>query len=295
MSRIYLPPQFQGGTMTRLVDAISNGAGSRLPNEVCFDFSRLKFIRPAGACFLSNMAHWLMSRGVRVSFAGCDPSSGPVRYLDDSLFFEQHTGKKLLSDARPRSTTLPLQRIAHASSLMWLEHTFIPWLSRESGLQPGALGEIKVCVAELFNNILDHSQLDHGSAFIQHFPKEKRVTIAVSDFGRGIPETVRRVRAGVSDRDAIVLASQEGFTSKSNARNMGTGLSYLMTVATGLCRGDVTIYSLGGMVKFAAVDGVIRPRALPGTGFCPGTMVEINVSTEFIPDYGDDRGELEWL
>jgi anti-sigma regulatory factor (Ser/Thr protein kinase) len=156
--------------------------------------------------------------------------------------------------ARPRTTTLPLQRIAQAQSHMWLRTTFIPWLSSRSGIPATALGEVQVCIAELFNNILDHSELDRGSIFIQHFPRESQDTIAVSDFGRGIPEAVRTIHPHLSDVEAIIKACEEGFTSQSNMRNRGAGLPYLMDIVTKMCGGKVTIYSLRGMVQFIGKD-----------------------------------------
>lgn len=293
---IPLPRQFEGATLSRVVDSLVTSAdGGQLPNAITFDFSTLRFIRPAGVVFLSNLVHWLAGQGTKVSFSNTAYQSAPVRFLDDSLFFEQHGGSKLRASAAPRGTTLPLMEIAHEESHGWVRLHLVPWLATRLSITQASLNSIAACTSELFNNIKDHTKHDIGSIFVQHYPKEKRVTISVSDFGIGIPAKVREKRPDLKDYDAIILAVQEGFTTKSDPGNRGAGLDYLLRTVVLGNGGEVTIYSLGSIVKFVNDGTNIRPVVIQNGGFCPGTTIDINFRTDTIEVLPEGPEDLEWL
>lgn len=292
---IHLPRQFDGQSMTQIVTHLNGAAhGGKLPPEICFNFSTLNFIRPAGVTFLNNLVGWLHVQKVKVTFAGMNLYSAPIAYLDDSLFFERHLGHKLVASSRPRSTTVPLQQVSQAESHMWLRTTLIPWLAGSLSVPEASLQQFQVCISELFNNISDHTRFDIGCIFVQHFPREDRVLISVADFGRGIPDSVRQVRQEISDVDAVLQAVEEGFTSKSTPRNRGAGLDYLLrTVALGNA-GVVTIFSGSAIVKFYERSGEIVSEVVASVGFSPGTLIEIELRTDTIESVEDDSEEFEW-
>src|SRR5262249_7423998 len=130
-------------------------------------------------------------QGTKITLVGLSRRTAALEYLDDSLFFEQHCGKKISETAAPRPTTRPLVRIAHEHSHHWLQARLVPWLASRLGLTEASLYDFKTCISELFNNIQDHSRFDIGSIFVQHFPSDHAVAISLSDFGIGIPAKVR--------------------------------------------------------------------------------------------------------
>ncbi|MGX1105474.1 ATP-binding protein [Bradyrhizobium elkanii] len=291
---IFIPKQFKGVTLSALARDIVDGCPGGLPESLTFDFSQLSFIRPAGVVFLSNVIWWLHQQGTKVRLVNADKNSMALRYLDDSLFFEQHCGQKIWEESAPRSTTRPLVRIAHEHSHNWLAMNLIPWLATRLGLTEASLYEVKTCLSELFNNIKDHTQFDIGSIFVQHYPNEQRVNISLSDFGLGIPAKVAETVPNLTDNEAIVRAVQEGFTSKSTPGNAGLGLDYLLKTVVGTNDGVVTIYSLGGIVRFRKKNGAICPDPVKNVGFCPGTTIDINLRTDLIEWVPQQREELEW-
>lgn len=286
---VKLPYQFNGLSLSKVAADLATHASSGWPPEVIIDFSGLGFVRPAGIVFLSNMFAWMDTQGTRVSVTGTAAGHSAVRFLDDALFFEQHCGLKLRPDATPRSTTRPLMRIAHQNSHDWLEHNLLPWLSNRLSLTHASLYKIKNCVAELFNNIQDHTQHDIGTICAQHFPNEARVYISLSDMGLGIPEKVRTKVPGLSDTAAIIQAVQAGFTTKSVPTNQGIGLDYLLQTVRGN-GGNVSIYSLNSIVRFGPGSVV----SVPNVGFCPGTTIDIVLRTDTIENLPDEREDLEW-
>ncbi len=201
---LMLPTRLDGQSLRGVIRQFLDGCpDNSIPDEVCLDFQRLSFIKPAGVTFLSNFISWLHFKEVDVTFSGHERNAEAIRFLDDSLFFEQHLGDKLNPNARPRPTTRPLVMINHDHSHAWVRHNFVPWLAAALNLSNASLHPLQVCISELFNNIQDHSSRDIGSAFAQHFPNEQLVRISIADFGRGIPRLVRDLHPDLSDNEAI--------------------------------------------------------------------------------------------
>jgi anti-sigma regulatory factor (Ser/Thr protein kinase) len=293
---IAIPRNFKGATLSQFADDIIEGCpGEGWPPSLEIDFQNLAFIRPAGVAFLSNLLWWLHEQGTAVNLINVKRDVAALRYLDDSLFFEQHCGEKLWSNSAPRSTTIPLQRIAHSHSHAWLEHNLLPWLVRNIGLTQASFYALKTCLSELFNNINDHTRFDIGSIFVQHYPNEKRINLSLADFGIGIPEKVRQAVPDLSDPQAVVQAVQEGFTTRSTPGNAGLGLDYLLRTVVGTNSGEVTIYTGHAIVRFRKdKNGKICPYPDEKVGFCPGTTIDINLRTDLIEELPEEREELKW-
>jgi anti-sigma regulatory factor (Ser/Thr protein kinase) len=170
-----------------------------------------------------------------------------------------------------------------------------PWIADRVGVDERSLDEFKTCIRELFNNIQDHSTEEIGCMHVQKYPNARRVKIAVSDFGIGIPTEVRKVKPSATDPHALYLAAQEGFTSKPGGRNMGAGLSYLTDNVVSRNRGEVSIYSGSGEIHFHAVpNGAKRQRVALSRGFYPGTLVSMTLRTDTIGPPEMMEGVMPW-
>jgi len=299
---IHIPSQLKGLTLARVVAQLDETTAGGMPDEFVFDFSGLRFIRPAGIVFLSNVMQWLSdAKGARVQLVGLDTSRDAIRFLDNSLFFEQHCGSKLNPESTPRPTTWPLTRVDMQQSHALLQMRMVPWAADTLGCEAGNLASYKTCISELFNNIVDHTRLDIGGIAAQYFPNGDFpfgdcIEVGVADFGLGIPATVRKVEPDVTDAEAIKLAFKEGFSSKSTPRNRGAGLPLLIDYLVGAAGGHVTVFSGNAIVEFRrGPDGRIASRVSSQDSFTPGTLIEITVPANFASQVGDDdEGELEW-
>lgn len=292
---IALPRQFKGATLSRFARDLVAGCPEGWPLVLEIDFQNLSFIRPAGVVFLSNLLWWLHHHGTAVHLVNAKQDTPGLRYLDDSLFFNQYCGSKIWERSSPRRSTIPLQQIAHSHSHDWLEHTLLPWLAKSIGITQESFYDLKGCLSELFNNIKDHTRLEIGSIFVQHYPGEDRINLSLADFGLGIPEKVREILPSLSDAEAVIQAVKEGFTSKSTPGNAGLGLDILLKNVVGTNSGEVTIYSGHAIVRFRQDDaGIIRPYPVQNAGFCPGTTIDINLRTDLIEELPEEREELEW-
>lgn len=293
MINVLLPRQFVADQLFPFIKE-QFGNFETVPCAVTFDFSRMNFVLPSGIVFLSNLTLFLVRRGCKVSFTGMDCNKQCIKYLDDSLFFEQHMKMKLFSDSVPRSTTRPLIEIRHQDCHGWIHNDFAPWLSDISGVPVNGLAEFKTCMSELFNNINDHSEFDVGSVFAQWYPQKKNLQIVVADFGQGIPETVRRIEADLTDNEAIIRAFDEGFTSQSTPQNRGQGLYYLRQNVLDHLGGRLTVRSREGAVTFGKSGNSLTVMPYKAQGFCPGTMIEFSIDTDMIEFEEENDGDFQW-
>lgn len=265
-------------------------------NEIIYDFSTLSFIEPVGVTVLSNLTEWLSKRNVSVKYRfPRDPAqNSAIMFLDDSQFFKRYNGKTIKQLAFVRNTTIPLEPVSYKESYQWLERT-AHWLSRALGVTPASLADIKVCIQEIFNNINDHSQEHIGCVFAQHFPNIREVKIAISDFGVGIPYNIRQIRPSLTDAQAIKLASEQGFSTKSTPRNRGAGLDTLIHNVVSNLQGDVYIHSNHGILNCTYGNEVgVSIRPVDNSGFYPGTLIEIVFKTDAIENIMDSEERFEW-
>jgi len=197
-------------------------------SSIVFDFDHLQFIEPVGVVILSNIIESLKKSKVKYSLQNHNARTIANKYLDDAGFFRTYAGKAVFPDCHKRTTTIPLRLVANQDATHFLYAELMPWISQEVGLSDDSLAAVRTSIEEVFHNIRDHSGVGVGCVFAQHFPNKNQIQLAISDFGRGIPTSIRTVKADATDQEALRLACQEGFTTKSNVRNRGAGLPNLM-------------------------------------------------------------------
>ena len=292
MAKLLLPRQVSGNSIFLELQKFL-AANTKLPETVDIDFRNVTFIRPPGVAFLSNFTNWLIDQGAKVTFSNLSTERDAIKYLDDSLFFEQHLGEKLDPSSQCRSTTLPLKQVSRSECHAWLEFQFLPWLMDRSGLTKASLAEVKTCLQELFNNIDDHTTFETGCVFAQWHPQEDKILISIADFGQGIPDTVRRVKPELDDTAAILKAAEDGFSSKSLPTNRGAGLYLLLLNIVQRFCGRVTIRSGRGLVEFDKQNDMIYATQHTNVGFCIGTTIDLVIKTDQIP-FAEEEEDFEW-
>lgn len=108
---------------------------------------------------------------------------------------------------------------------------------------PETLAAVQYCISELLRNVLEHSSSPDGAFVCAHnFTKKpnKRVSIAVADYGQGIRSHLGAVNSGASESDkaAISLALLPGVTGAKpglygTPDNAGAGLFITRCIAKG--------------------------------------------------------------
>ncbi|MDX8291436.1 ATP-binding protein [Metabacillus indicus] len=298
MLLVSIPSKFTRQSMYTLLEQVIDGDLRPKSTDIRFLFNELTFIEPVGVTILSNLIEWLNKRDVMVYMkrpSVTEDKWDPIKYLDDSMFFKKYFGETLTSNAAVRSTTIRLQQISYSDSYQWLDSNFISWLSSRLSLTKQSLVDIKMCFGEIFNNIQDHAQQNIGCIFAQHFPAKNIVSIAISDFGVGIPNNIKKVyNPFLNDAQALEKAVEEGFTTKSTPRNRGVGLYTLIKNVVEDNGGSLHIHSNYGILNCTMGYTVPNYKSYIADSYYPGTLLEINIRTDQIPNIEEDEEEFEW-
>jgi anti-sigma regulatory factor (Ser/Thr protein kinase) len=265
--------------------------------KINFIFDSLGFIEPSGITVLSNITHWLIYNNVKVRYS-CPPhkefiKNKSLRFLDDSQYFKHYLKKTIRENAAVRGTTIPLELVRLETSYQWSDKV-AQWLAGKIRVNVRSLADIKMCLLEIFNNISDHSKQQIGSAFIQHYPSKNTVSIAISDFGVGIPYNIKKSFPQLSDAEAIEKATERGFSTKSTPRNRGAGLDTLINNVVKNNGGDVYIHSNCGILNCIYANDDIKLKNITTSVFYPGTLIEINLRTDTIENILEEEEDYEW-
>lgn len=296
---VYFPDRLNAQSMHQLISNLIDAEGNVTSEKVTFNFGSLRFIDPVGITVLSNLIELLKKKKIKVAFQQHTYLTDATQYLDDSLFFEHYLKQRVFVGSSPRGTTLPLRLLRHEQTHSWIANTLIPWLEQRLSISARSLRIIGTCLEELFNNIKDHSREEIGSIFVQHYPKNKTVNIALSDFGVGIPYNIYRAPESVykahgiprpiSDGHAILLATKEGFSSHSTVRNRGAGLDTFLNILNRNC-GRAVIHSNKGVFSCSPTNRGYRDTER----YYPGTLLDINFRTDTLRIEDNEDEQFAW-
>lgn len=295
-SKVWIPSRFNIDAIDSFTRQFVKKDGGPSDDYLTFDFKGLNFIDGSGITVLRNSVTWLLKSDSKVEFVNYNNvTKDCIKYLDDCGFFEAYLGTKLRRDGRCRSTTLPCRFIERSRSFSFIDARLSPFLASALHVDERSLAGLRSCMKEIFNNIADHSTQTTGFVHVQHYPKMHKVKITVSDFGVGIPSTIRKTFGDMTDANAILLAAQEGVTSQSQPNNMGAGLNYLLDCVSAN-GGEVVIHSQSGFLRCFSDRSGQRRKGYNRQGRYPGTLVDISIDSRLFrgDDYDDDRSVIEW-
>ncbi|KFE42807.1 ATP-binding protein [Staphylococcus agnetis] len=266
------------------------------------DLSEISFVKPSGLSILYNIVRWLEDNENYIEFILPDLNNNnhkesPIRYLDDSKFFDKTIGYKVFDNSHLRETTLELTNISISQSNEWFLRTFNPWIAKHIGCNPNRLSNLEMLLQELINNTKDHSTKDFSYIYAQYYPKNREIEISIGDTGVGIPNNVKQKVPHLQyDWQRIAEAMNRGFTTKTNAHNMGEGLYILKKYILDQKLGRVSIIS--GTGHYVLYPSGREFSEVLNYNY-PGTYISIVINIETIgniltDEYIDGGVELEW-
>lgn len=136
----------------------------------------------------------------------------------------------------------------------------------ESSHQRDLKKYLQYLIAEMLNNVADHSGSEHGGfAMAQYYPTKRKVQVAVADSGVGFLNHIGNIYPEVTtDEEALIKAIEMGVTASSNRmygheRNAGYGLYALLEIIKAT-KGQVVIISNTGILR--CKDGKITTDTL---------------------------------
>lgn len=298
--KLFLPRQLDKESITQVVIDFWKAIGDDNIDTLIVNMGSVEFARPSGVISLYNMLEFAKrKRDIKIIWEVLDTEllgSKPkhrdaMYYLVDCGFF---TPFKQFVYKTPslRSTMFEVKSIGTEKIEQWKINDFKSWLQKQTGRR-NEFSAICVAIDEIFNNISDHSTERVGCIFGQYYPKLEKIVIAVSDFGIGIPQSIRnKFDLTQSDNELIEYALKEGVSTESVPQNRGAGLSNIMKTLTSNGVGEFTIISNCGIVFVK--DNVIESssslkEAYPGTFF----EISIDVSNEHLYD-SDEVEDFDW-
>ncbi len=146
------------------------------------------------------------------------------------------------------------------------------------------LSPISGSLTEAYYNVIDHSDCEGNAfSFVEYDRNEERISVAVCDFGRGVPNSVRTVLPELNDADAIRKALEPTFTINSTNHNAGLGLSNLR----GYCTPDDDLWIISNSV--ALVVSSDSERTIPLKENFYGTLLLYSISLTHLCDEDIDE------
>jgi len=250
----------------RQVDAAGDGV------EVCFDFSRCEFLQPIAVVFLGGLAHVINHRG------------GNARFLSKTMFsrvrvnlLQNGFAHALGAEETPwQGNSIPYREYLAEDEDSIAQDLRQNWLGRGwFNISAALANEVVGQMWEIFANAFEHSDSRVGVFSCGQYFKNRRVlTLAVADFGVGIPSNVRLHlhQADLSAADALRWAFRRGTSTSARSGPRGVGLDLLKELVCAN-NGVMLAYSHDGCVNIDS-RGETYQNFEP---FFEGTLVQIRL------------------
>jgi len=221
--------------------------------DVAFDFSTCRFLRPNAVAFLGGLARLIESRLGTATF---DWSSLHNAWVKTTMQQNGFAGTFGDPQGSWSGHSIPYREDRTPNGNDFAVHLADNWLGRGwVHLSPRLSDAIVERMLEMYMNAFEHSGSTIGLFSCgQHFYKQNRLTLAIVDFGTGIPANVRAYLKSIRpDLPAQQLrasaclqwAFEYGTTTRPNGTGRGVGLDLLRSFVR-KNQGRMEVYSNEG-------------------------------------------------
>ncbi len=257
--------------------------------SVVLDFSQCQFIGPTGVVVIGAAFLDMRRRGASVRFV--PPAHGQLRAYCQWAGLLQLTGTGEGPTDHPESVTIGIRvfktyDLSGIDAVVRLVNKFIPMSADTESV-------LRLCISELIQNILDHSESKIGGLLsARAFRERHEVRFAIMDAGVGIQGTMRRRYPQIKDDASCLLAAfDERKSAKTFARNQGLGLAHLNDIVA-RNGGGLTLISGGAT---ATRHGTVPLRAQLVGNRLPGTLASVTfrIDNALYGDGSAPAGEIE--
>ena len=240
--------------------------------EIKFDFSNCVFLAHHTVAFLGGLANLILNKtGGRFEFDWDTLRSDVRLHLTQNGFISEFNGT-----GQPwQGNSIPYRRDLKSDHDDIIDYLKSKWLGRGwVHISKRLCDEIVGKVWEIYANAFEHSFSENIGIYScgQHYPRVRKLSLCVVDFGIGIPRNVRNFRSlELSAAEAMQWAFQRGTTTKQSGTGRGVGLDLLKEFVK-LNNGQLTIYSNDGLANITKKgDSFSRSK------FFGGTLVDITL------------------
>lgn len=202
-------------------------------------------------------------------------------FIEDDVYFRAYwRGKKEDHIDSPTIGRLNLWRITDTGK----EGYSISVENYFKTLFPGKdLSSLKTSLNELYFNVFDHADA-RGNAFsyIYYDESEKKIYIAICDYGKGIARTIKPVYQLSKDSEALKKSLESGVSSNSKPHNKGFGLDVVISSLSE--NNTFRMVSNKGLLKLIKKEGAYNYSLFDLDFDFEGTLIYFELSTDCFPD-----------
>ena len=205
-----------------------------------------------------------------------------IMYPFDYSYWEIAGWKQLLDgdDAPsidPGKSYIPVQTYSDSTHLNRIVSAVLDVLARHMVCSDGVLDSIAWTLNELADNVLVHAAEPgtpvEGFMQVVSHPEQRTVDLVVSDYGRGIRESLWQSYITSDDEEALLKAVEAGVTRDQSA-GQGNGLAGSVRIVS-TAGGQLTIMS--GNAELNVING---DSSTTQCGAVPGTTVSLVLPTD---------------
>ena len=275
---------------------VLNIASRSQGNDICLDFSSLKFVQSDGLVFLTLFLKSDLVSGLQIQAVLPEikrEEQCPFTYLKRMHFFEKtdniilsdEDGSKLSElrnihehlsrDFTPLLDTMDEYSIGEDRDILDnLIANFINLLQEHFGLSPTVVTHLKQLITETFSNLVEHAHPDaptlpYYCSQIQRYRQRQGFRLAIGDLGVGIKDSLNTIHNFQTDFKALTAVVHRGVSRMSNQnQERGGGIKYVFEIAE--------ILNLGCRLRSGNAEILIDHRGVitGGSGaWFPGTQL----------------------
>lgn len=222
--RIRIAGDLTLGSFRRLLAAIHHATAEKGFADITLDFSATSSAFPAP--MLAVLAICARLRDERdMDLALVRPAEGRLRRLfSNANWAHLACPQKFEGSTWQPTDVMPARRFTSPEEQENIVSQIVDAvLSSPAGLTRRDLAAFEWAVFEIADNVLRHADSAQGGLVqLSQYPTRQQLEFVVADAGRGIPDTMRTTRPGISDAEALGLSIERGITSTD--AGMGHGL-----------------------------------------------------------------------
>lgn len=201
--------------------------------EIVIDLD-LRFLEPMDVLILTKFTIFQAHRGCTISIHAFEGIESYLKAIGLIAFIEKNVERSTTIEGIPSLTAMPICRVERETMVNYIDATqrFMHRICADKDLDM-----LDLCLAELINNVYDHSQSPIDAyVFCQYYEDRNLIRLAVSDLGIGIPAAVntfmqREARDELSNIESVRWAIRENMTTRSIPQNRGKGLDVVNSFA----------------------------------------------------------------
>lgn len=270
-------PSANKGAWLAKISKIHSDFANFEPCHITFSFNpaiTLNQIEPVHLVTFACLIQYLFDKGHDVYM---DKSNYSLydHIFNDLNFAEYWGGGKNHVDAKTSDNIFNLWRIVDSEKDLYA--TKVTDYFNRTDFRDKDLSALSVSLVEAFYNVFDHAKAKKNAFLLLRYePAEKRLYVAISDFGIGIASSVRHYKPTLtSDIDTIQWAILDHSTVKSTTHNKGLGMGNILAVAE-----NARIFSGSGLLVMRGKN--LRPLTVNFS--FPGTLIYLDVDLSSFDD-----------